>query len=85
MPHIANLFFNEVVKLHGLTRSIISDRDVKFIGHFSRTLWKKLGTKLNFDSAYYPQSDGWTKVINRNLGNLLRSLIGENPKHGIRF
>ena len=56
--HNANLFFDEVVKVHGLPRSIVSDKDVKFIGHFWRTLWNKLGTRLNFSSAYHPHSDG---------------------------
>ena len=55
---VANFFINEVVKLHGLPRSIVSDRDVRFTGHFWRALWKKLGTKLNFNSTYHPHSDG---------------------------
>ena len=43
-------------------------------------MWNKLGTKLSFSSAYHPQIDGQTEVVNRSLGNLLRSLLGEHPK-----
>jgi hypothetical protein len=58
--HIVNLFFKEVVRLHNLPRNIVSDRDTKFVGHFWRTLWKKLGISLSFSSAYHPQMDGKT-------------------------
>jgi hypothetical protein len=75
--HIANLFFKEVVKLHGLPRSTVSDRDTKFVGHFWRNLWKKMGTNLSFSSAYHPHMDGKKKVVNRILGDLLRSLVSE--------
>ena len=56
--HVTNMFFKEVVRLHGFPRSIVSDRDTKFLSHFCRTLWMKLGTKLIFSLAYYPQIDG---------------------------
>jgi hypothetical protein len=42
--HIENLCFKEVVRLHGLPKSVVSNRDTKFVGHFWRKLWKKLGT-----------------------------------------
>jgi Integrase core domain len=44
--NIADLYFKEIVKLHGIPNTIISDRDPKFVGHFWRTLWHKMGTKL---------------------------------------
>ena len=52
--HVANLFFKEIMCFHGLPESIVSDRDTRFLGHFWRTLWKKLNTKLSFISAYHP-------------------------------
>jgi hypothetical protein len=76
--HIASLFLREIMHLHGIPVSIIFDRDVKFVSYFWKNLWAKLGTRLLFYSAFYPQTDGQTKVTNRSLGNLLRCLINEH-------
>ena len=75
---VAQLYFQEVVCLHGLPKSIVSDRDVRFTSHFWRTLCGMLGTKLKFSTAYHRQIYGLTEVVNRSLGNLLRSLVGDN-------
>ena len=78
--NIAHLYFKDIVRIHGIPRSVTSDRDTKFISNFWRSLWSRLGTKLNFSSAYHPQTDGQTEVVNRSLGNLLRCLAGHKPK-----
>jgi hypothetical protein len=52
--HVDDLFFNEVVRLHGIPNTIVSGRDAKFLNHFWRTLWYKLGTKLLFSTTCHP-------------------------------
>jgi hypothetical protein len=49
--YIVDLFFWETILLHGIPKSIVSDRDVKFLSYFWKTLWGKLGTKLLFSTT----------------------------------
>jgi hypothetical protein len=78
--HVADLFFTEIVRLHGVPNTIVSDRDAKFLSHFWRTLWFKLGTKLLFCSTCHPQTDGQTEVVNRILSTMLWAVLKTNLK-----
>jgi transposase InsO family protein len=78
--HVADLFFTDIVRLHGVPNTIISDRDVKFLSHFWRTLWFKLGIKLLFSTTCHPQTDGQTEVVNRTLSTMLWAVLKTNLK-----
>eukprot|EP00253_Pinus_taeda_P022179 PITA_22179 len=76
---IAHVFMQNVFKLHGLPKTIISDRDVKFTSAFWRTLFAELGTQLNFSTAYHPQTDGQTEQVNQVVEDMLRAYVMQQP------
>eukprot|EP00253_Pinus_taeda_P011610 PITA_11610 len=72
---IAHIFMQNVFRLHGLPKTIISDRDVKFTSAFSRALFAELGTQLNFSTTYHPQTDGQMERVNQMVEDMLRACV----------
>ncbi|CAI7820066.1 unnamed protein product [Closterium sp. NIES-54] len=69
----ARLFISTVVRLHGIPSAIISDRDPKFTSKIWKETWAQYGTKLQFSSAYHPQTDGQTERTNQTMEQLIRT------------
>lgn len=77
---VSKLFVDNIVKLHGVPQAIISDRDKIFTSHFWRDLHRALGIKLNYSTAYHPQTDGQSERVNQCLEQYLRCAVQDNPK-----
>nr|GEV51946.1 retrotransposable element Tf2 [Tanacetum cinerariifolium] len=82
---VAQLFLDNVYKLHDLPKIIVSDRNKIFISLFWKELFKMLQVSLHFSTAYHPQSDGETEVVNRCLECYLRCMTGEKPKEWAKW
>ena len=76
---VAALFMNIVDKIHGLPRSMISDRDPLFLSRFWQELFHLSGTHLRMSSSYHPQSDGQTEALNRAIEQYLRAFVHRRP------
>jgi transposase InsO family protein len=80
VKEIVWLLLKEIVRLHGVPDSIVSDRDSKFMSIFWRELQRLMGTKLLMSTAFHPQTDGTTERVNRLIGQILRSVVHDNQK-----
>jgi transposase InsO family protein len=73
----AQLYLQHVWKLHGLPRSMVSDRGPQFVAEFMRELYRLLGIKVSASTAYHPQSDGQTERVNQELEQYIRVFVNE--------
>jgi hypothetical protein len=74
----ADLYLQNVVRLHGFQESIVSDRDPRWTGDFWRQVCKQFQTKLHFSTAFHPETDGQTERMNRTVEETLRHYVSPN-------
>jgi hypothetical protein len=72
---LAKLYIENIVKLHGVPSRIVSNRGTQFTSRFWKSLHKAMGTKLDFSSAYHPQTNGQTERVNQILEDMLRACV----------
>ena len=82
---VARAFFDEVVRLHGIPSSMVSDRDPVFTSSFWQELFKLAEVKLRFTSAFHPQSDGQSEATNKIIAMYLRCLTGDRPRNWLEW
>jgi transposase InsO family protein len=72
---LARIYLKEIVRLHGVPQRIVLNRGTQFTSKFWLSLQQAMGTKLDFSTAYHPQSDGQTERVNKVLEDLLRACV----------
>ena len=78
LDKLEELYIKEIVRLHGILVSIISDRDPRFTSRFWGKLQEAMGTRLNFSTAFHPQMDEQSERVIQILEDMLRSFAIDN-------
>ena len=71
LERLAQLYIQEIIRLHGIPLTIISNRDPRFTSRFWGALQEAFGTKLCLSTAYHPQTDGQTERTIQTLEDML--------------
>jgi transposase InsO family protein len=74
---VAEIYVKEVVRLHGIPESIVSDRDTKFTSQFWKELSKILGQRLLMSTSYHPQTDGSSEQAIQVMSQMLQLVIND--------
>ncbi|KAL8131129.1 hypothetical protein AgCh_007165 [Apium graveolens] len=82
---IAQTFLDNIYKLHGLPRTIVSHRDKIFTSQFWKALFDSVGTKTHLSTSYHPQTNGRTNRLNRSLEQYVRAMTSSRPKNWTKW
>ena len=82
---VAEVYIRDIARLHSMPWTIVSDRDRIFVSAFWQAYFKQQGTKLAMSSAYHPQTDGQTEVVNRCIEQYLHCMIGDRPREWLSY
>ena len=77
LENLAQLYVDEIVRLHGVLVSIVSDRDPRFTSKFWPSLQTALGTSLHFSTTFHPPTDGQSERTIQTLEDMLRACVME--------
>eukprot|EP00253_Pinus_taeda_P017880 PITA_17880 len=82
---VAELFFREIFRLHGLPKTIVNDRDSHFMVGFWQELFRLVGTELTPSTRYHPQTDGKTEIVNKWLEGYLRNYVSGQQRAWLKW
>ena len=85
MDRLAELYVDEIVRLHGVPLSIVSDRDLRFTSRFWKELLLALVTRLNFSTAFHPQTNRQSERLIQVLEDMLRGCVMEFTESWDRY
>ena len=77
LHQLAEIYVKEIVRLHGVPISIVSDRDLRFTSYFWKSLQRSLGTQLHFSTAFHPQIDRQSERTIQTLEDIMRACVLE--------
>jgi hypothetical protein len=82
---VVEFFFREIFRLHGFPKTIVSDRDNRFMSTFWQELFRLVGMALTPSTSYHPQIDGQTEIFNKWVEGYLYNYVSGQHKAWVKW